>query len=202
MNRDIKIMVVDDDPDVLFATSRIVASMGYQVFKASSGAECRELAGKHHPDLILLDVVLPDTDGPVLCQELKSNPRFKDIFIILISGLKTSSDKQAEGLDVGADGYIARPISNHELRARINAMVRILKAERERDRLIIELKEALSKIKRLSRLLPFCSFCKKVRDDAGYWKEIDAYIMKHSDTEISHSICPECVQKHYPDLDI
>jgi len=142
MNQDIKVLVVDDDPDVLFATSRIVKSEGYQVLNASSGAECRDLAQKHHPDLILLDVMLPDIEGPELCKEMKSDPFLKGIFIILISGMKTSSGQQAYGLDVGADGYIARPISNQELKARVKSMIRILMVERERDQLIIELKDA------------------------------------------------------------
>jgi len=81
-------------------------------------------------------------------------------------------------------------------------MVRIINAERERDRLIGELQEALSQVKRLSGLLPVCSYCKKVRDDKGYWNQIDAYIEEHSDADISHSICPECAEKYYPDMDL
>jgi response regulator RpfG family c-di-GMP phosphodiesterase len=202
MNKDIKILIVDDDSDVLFATSRIVKSEGYQVINASSGAECRDLAQKHHPDLILLDVMLPDIEGPELCKEMKSDPLLKGIFIILISGMKTSSAEQADGLDVGADGYIARPISNQELKARVKAMVRILIAERERDRLIQELQKALLKIRELSGLLPICSHCKKIRDGKGYWNQIEAYIQDHSEAAFSHSICKECAEKYYPDMNL
>ena len=202
MKTNIKIMVVDDDPDVLFATTRVVKSEGYQVQNASSGAECRSMVEKDRPDLILLDVMLPDIEGSELCRELKSDPLFQDIFIILISGMKTSSTEQAGGLDGGADGYIARPISNRELAARVNAMVRILLVERERDRLISELKEALLNVKRLSGLLPICSHCKKIRDDKGYWNQIESYIHAHSEAEFSHSICQECARKYYPDMDL
>ena len=62
--------------------------------------------------------------------------------------------------------------------------------------------EALSKIKTLSGLLPICSHCKKIRDDKGYWNQIESYIHKHSDAEFSHSICPECAKKYYPDMDL
>ena len=65
-----------------------------------------------------------------------------------------------------------------------------------------KLQEALGKIKRLSGMLPICSNCKKIRDDKGYWNQLESYIHKHSDAEFSHSICPECAKKLYPDLDI
>ena len=202
MNQDINILIVDDDPDVLFATSRIVKAAGYTVLEAATGAGCMEAVKSIRPDLILLDVVLPDADGSELCRQIKTNPAFKGIFVVLVSGSKTSSIEQADGLDVGADGYIARPISNRELKSRLNAMVRILMAERERDRLIHELQKALSKIKTLSGLLPICSYCKKIRDDKGYWDKIESYIQKKSDAEFSHGICPECAKKYYPDMDI
>jgi PAS domain S-box-containing protein len=74
--------------------------------------------------------------------------------------------------------------------------------EKERERLIRDLKEALKEIKTLRGILPLCSFCKKVRDDRGYWEQVDVYIHKHSQADISHSVCPECAKEHYPDLDI
>jgi hypothetical protein len=57
-------------------------------------------------------------------------------------------------------------------------------------------------IKQLSGLLPICSYCKKIRDDQGYWSQIETYIRDHSDAEFSHSICKECAEKHFPDIDI
>ena len=72
--------------------------------------------------------------------------------------------------------------------------------ESERESLITELREALSKIKTLSGLLPICASCKKVRDDNGYWNQIETYISAHSDADFSHSICPSCVKELYPQL--
>ena len=74
------------------------------------------------------------------------------------------------------------------------------KAEEEKERLIYELRDALAKIKKLSGLLPICASCKKIRDDSGYWEQIESYIKDHSEAEFSHSICPECVKKLYPEL--
>ncbi len=73
-------------------------------------------------------------------------------------------------------------------------------AEAERDKTILNLQQALEEVKTLRGILPICSFCKKVRDDKGYWEQVDVYINKHSQADISHSICPDCTKKHYPYL--
>jgi DNA-binding response OmpR family regulator len=202
MTQPIKILIVDDDPDVLFATTRLVKKAGYTVIEASTGEAAIKTAREQKPDIILLDVVLPDIMGTEICRQIKSDPVFDGTFVILTSGMRTSSDQQSDGLDAGADGYITRPVSNRELIARIDAMVRILTAERERDQVIEELRQALAKIRQLSSLLPICMHCKKIRDDKGYWSEIETYIRENTDTEFSHSICRECAQKHYPDLNL
>ncbi len=201
-NQDIKILVVDDDPDILFATSRVIKKAGYQTFTADSGKEAMEAVKTIVPDLILMDVVMPDAEGPDLCRRIKNDPNFKGIYVLLTSGTRVESEQQADGLDSGADGYIARPLSNRELLSRVDSMVRILRAERERDLLIIELKKAISEIKQLSGLLPICSHCKKIRDDKGYWSQIESYIRDHSDAEFSHGICPDCAKEHYPEFDL
>ncbi len=73
-------------------------------------------------------------------------------------------------------------------------------AAAERERLITELQEALSNIKTLRGLIPICASCKKIRDDRGYWNQLEAYIGKHSDAKFSHGICPDCAKKLYPEL--
>lgn len=74
--------------------------------------------------------------------------------------------------------------------------------EQEREQLISELQDALAKVRTLSGMLPICSSCKKIRDDKGYWNQIELYISKHSHAEFSHGICPQCAKKLYPDLKI
>lgn len=74
------------------------------------------------------------------------------------------------------------------------------KAEADRERLIGELREALENVKTLEGLIPICASCKKVRDDKGYWSQIEAYISRHSGAEFSHGLCPECARKLYPEL--
>jgi PAS domain S-box-containing protein len=74
--------------------------------------------------------------------------------------------------------------------------------EEQREKLIEALQKALSEVKTLRGFLPICSYCKKIRDDKGYWSQIESYIHKHSDAEFSHGICPECAKKYYPDMDL
>jgi len=75
-------------------------------------------------------------------------------------------------------------------------------AENEQEKLIKELRDALAEVKKLSGLLPICSHCKKIRDDKGYWNRIESYLREHSSAEFSHSVCPECAKKYYPDYNL
>jgi two-component system, OmpR family, response regulator VanR len=87
--------------------------------------------------------------------------------------------------------------ANHRLKVEIAERKR---AEEERQRLIAELQRALAQVKRLSGFIPICASCKKIRDDSGYWQQIEKYIRDHSEADFSHSICPDCVKKLYPDF--
>lgn len=73
------------------------------------------------------------------------------------------------------------------------------KIEAEKEQLIDDLQRALDEIKTLKGILPFCSFCKKIRNNNNEWVEVDAYIHSHSEADISHSVCPECCKEHYPE---
>ena len=68
----------------------------------------------------------------------------------------------------------------------------------ERQRLTMELKDALATVKRLSGLLPICASCKKIRDDTGYWTQVEEYIEERTDASFTHGLCPDCMRKHYP----
>ena len=318
-----KILIVDDQAYALQGASRIMKSAGFEVFEASNGNDCLRSVAENKPDLVLLDVVLPDIDGREVCRRIKSDQETSDIYVILLSSIKVESDSQSDGLEHGADGYIARPVPNRELLARVKSMLRLkntekrlaealefnekilstssvgvatyssdgrttfmndaipriiggakdqvlsenfrqleswkasgllndaeealstgaekmrqvhivttfgkevwldchlrrfksgdeyhllltinditsLKlAEQDKEKLIEDLREALSKVKTLSGFLPICASCKKIRNDKGYWEQIESYIRDRSEAEFTHSICPECARKLYPEL--
>ena len=201
-----RILVADDDPDVLLLFSTLLEDEGYEVYEATTGKGCLDAAQSHHPYLVLLDVVLPDMTGVEVCRQIKTEPELRGTFVILVSGARVSSDHQAEGLDVGADGYMVKGVTNREFLARIQALVRIKRAEdalREREKeqrkLISELEKALAEIRTLKGLIPICASCKKIRDDEGFWHQLEVYIGKHTDAVFSHGICPECAEELYPE---
>lgn len=125
------ILVVDDEPDELVATSRILQKAGYRVEQAASGREAYEKSKLFRPELILLDVVMPDIDGVESCRLIKSDPQLTESFVILVSGLSNTPEQQARGLDAGADGFIARPFHTQEFLSRIASMMRIKNVEKE-----------------------------------------------------------------------
>jgi len=88
------------------------------------------------------------------------------------------------------------------LQATVRNITERKRAEEQRNKLIAELQKAISEVKTLQGFLPICSYCKNIRDDKGYWNQIESYIGKHSEAEFSHGICPECAKTHYPDIDL
>jgi signal transduction histidine kinase len=130
-NSDFTILVVDDTPELLIIAERMLQKAGFNVLTANNGHECLEVLTKSKPDIILLDVMLPDINGFDLCSQIKSNPETKSAFVILLSGLKTKTNDISEGLELGSDGYITRPLPEREFLARVNATCRIITAERE-----------------------------------------------------------------------
>jgi PAS domain S-box-containing protein len=120
-----KIFCVDDDEDLLHINSTVLQSAGYDVIRACSGNECLSRIREVRPDLVLLDVMLPDANGFDVCRKIKEDPELLGTSVILISGLEISSDSQVRGLQTGADGYLVRPISGQELLARIQSILRI-----------------------------------------------------------------------------
>lgn len=158
------ILVTDDDPQVLLLMTEVLKEAGYEVLQASSGKECLEAVKAHHPGIVLLDVMLPDTTGIELCRQIKADKSLQGIFVILLSGVRVSSEHQVDGLEAGADGYILKPISNKELLARVQSMVRIKRAvdalqetEKNQQKQILELQEALEEAKLQEGFVPISS---------------------------------------------
>ncbi|NBV23861.1 MAG: response regulator [Proteobacteria bacterium] len=123
-----RLLVVDDEPDNLDLLCRLFRRGGCEVFPAVNGTEALRLAREVKPDLVVLDVMLPDINGREVCRRIKANPALVDVFIALISSIETSPDSKVAGLECGADDYIARPIANKELVARVDVLIRIQRA--------------------------------------------------------------------------
>ena len=122
-----KILIVDDDPDLVEAVSIILENKGYEVAAAYGGVEGLEKAKTEKPDLIVLDVMMPDKDGYEVCTELKADEKYRSIPILLLTAVvsKISSTKytQQMGMQTEADDYVDKPVEPDELVRRIEALI-------------------------------------------------------------------------------
>lgn len=147
--------------------------------------------------------------SPEKCYESRPGPACHTDACPMQRVLKGETDVVCEPKKMNPDGTVqyfivtARPFLDSE--GRVKGIVECFQditgrkmAEMERDRLLEDLQRALSKVKQLSGFLPICASCKKIRDDKGYWNQIEAYIRDHSEAEFSHGLCPDCAEKLYP----
>lgn len=125
MDKRPKILIVDDDADTLDAYSRLLRAEGYEVLTTPSALECLHLTRQERPDIILLDVMLPDLSGIEVCRQIKADPDLASVFVIHISGIEVSTSQQADGLESGADLYLTKPIEYRKLLAQLQALRRI-----------------------------------------------------------------------------
>jgi len=117
-----KILIVDDDTGIMVALKFLLEQNGYDTLIAFSGEDAMEVVERHHPDLILLDVLLPVVDGFEVCQRVRENPDFKDIRIVLVTALGSEAHV-VRGLDRGADAYVVKPFSNAALMAKVRELL-------------------------------------------------------------------------------
>ncbi|WP_131537148.1 response regulator transcription factor [Pedobacter nototheniae] len=118
-----KILIVDDEPDILELIEYNLKKEGYQVFLASNGQEGITIAKKVHPDLIILDIMMPKMDGIEACRLMRAIPEFKNTFMVFLTA-RSEEYSEIAGFNVGADDYIAKPIKPRALVSRINAILR------------------------------------------------------------------------------
>ncbi len=120
-----QLLIVEDTQSLLRLYSHLLIEEGYAVTGVSSGREAQEIIQHRMPDIVLLDRVLPDIDGGDLSRWIKSTPTLSQIYVIMLSGLRTSEDDRVSGLEAGADDYIIKPVSKRELLARVKVAVRL-----------------------------------------------------------------------------
>ena len=118
-----KILVVDDDIDTLRLVGLMLERQGYEIVAASSGQQALALVLTERPDLVLLDLMMPDIDGVEVCRRLRSSPETKDIMIIMFTA-KSQTDDKVEGFDAGADDYLTKPTQPRELIAHVKAVLK------------------------------------------------------------------------------
>ncbi len=123
------ILVIDDNEAERYYLTRILGKAGFRVLEAATGLDGLRIAESDRPELITLDIRLPDINGFEVCRRLKSNPATRDMQVVHISASFTTPDAKAEGLDGGADGYLTHPVDPNELLATLRALLRARRAE-------------------------------------------------------------------------
>ena len=197
LHKDIRVLIVEDDSLVSEMIQGLLESMWYIVAgRAMNGLQAIEMTQSTRPDVVLMDIKLPDMDGIEAARRIYESCPTP---VVVLTAYDTPElVEQASAAGVGA--YLLKPPDAHEMdRAIAIAMARFGDLMELR-RLNAELQDTLAKIKTLSGLLPLCSSCKKIRDDDGYWHQVEVYIRDHSEAEFSHGLCPECAKKLYPEI--
>lgn len=203
------ILIVDDSEDVRKTLEVLLKRNGYcKVMSAVSAQDAFDILDMEDSgiDLILLDIVMPEMNGIVFCQTIKEMNRFRDIPVIMVTG-NTATEKLELAFEAGAVDYVTKPFNNIELIARVRSAIRLKKEMDERkakqEELALrnqQLENAQKEIKVLRDLIPTCAYCKKVWDDDGYWKSVEAYVTRHYEARFSHGICEACAKEHFPNL--
>ncbi|MCX6133290.1 MAG: response regulator [Ignavibacteriales bacterium] len=221
------ILIVDDTLDNLRLLSQMLTAGGHSVRAAKSGREALASIQAAKPDMVLLDIKLPDLSGYEVCTLLKADVATRDVPIMFLSSLDEIKDK-LHGFEVGGIDYVTKPFHEQEVLARVQTQVNLShlrtelkrhtedlelsnerltieiaerrRVEQEREKLIEELQSALENIRTLDGLVPICSSCKKIRDDKGFWNQLEKYLVEHTDAKLTHGICPDCAELYFPGI--
>jgi DNA-binding response OmpR family regulator len=196
-----KILIAEDDVMTREMLVSLLQKFEHDVVACEDGTQAWEALQKEGaPRLVILDWLMPGIDGTDLTRRLRlqSSPQ---PYVIMLT-VKSRLSEKIEGFDSGVDDYVIKPIDPMELQARIRVGERILKMQETLDDQVSELKKALAEIHTLQGILPICSYCKKIRDDGGEWEQLEKYIHSRSAADFSHSICPDCMKREFPDIKI
>jgi len=171
------VLTVDDNPENLQFLGKLLFDNGYELAMAQTGIQALDFIGKEEPDLILLDIMMPDMDGYEVCERLKKDVGTCHIPVIFLTA-KTDTQDVVRGFKAGGVDYVTKPFNSAELLARVQTHI---------------------ELNTLRGLLPMCAHCKKIRDDEGFWENVDAYLEDRSNLTFSHGICPDCIKELYKD---
>lgn len=195
-----KSMIIIVEDEVLLANDLKMSleNLGCEVCAIVDTAEkALELIEHDQPDLICMDIVLKGKmDGIEAAEIIRSRWGIPVIFLTAYSDNEIL--KRAKITE--PFGYLIKPVQDRDIKVGIEVAIYKAKMEKEREKLREDLQEALAEVKTLSGFLPICANCKDIRDDEGYWQQIERYISDHSEAQFSHGICPECAKKFYPEF--
>jgi CheY-like chemotaxis protein len=199
------LLVVDDEP---INIEVIAHTMGgeCEILAATGGRQALEIAAQTIPDLILLDVSMPEMDGYETLRRLKEMEAMNNIPVMFVTAFG-AEEFELRGLKLGAVDYIVKPVRPELVKQRVRNMLELRNSRELLAEQVLELQELnrklqieMDNVKTLRGLLPICCVCKKIRDDKGYWNQLETYITQNAGIEFSHGYCPECLEKALRDI--
>jgi DNA-binding response OmpR family regulator len=179
------VLIVDDNPINSKLLENILKPQGYVTETAANAADAFSWLETATPDLILLDIMMPEVSGYDVARRIKHSSKLKRVPIIFLTA-KHETDDIVAGFEAGGIDYVTKPFNSRELLARIHTHV--------------ALKRAREEIETLRGILPVCAGCKKIRENDGEWIALEEFISKHTEADVSHGMCPECVSRFYPEM--
>lgn len=191
----ISVMIVEDGQLTVATLMEHLTKLGcYEVTTVIDNAEDAIIqATAKRPDIVLMDIVLKGKmDGIEAAEIIRST---LDVPVIYITAY-SDEEKLARAKITEPFGYILKPFQKRELRVVIEIALYKHKAEAERKQLTDSLLKALENVKVLKGLLPICASCKRIKDEGGFWKQLETYIEAHSDAGFTHGLCPDCAIKY------
>lgn len=196
---DPSILVVEDEKVIAEDIQQRLGGLGYDVAGfASDAKESLALVESLKPSLVLMDINMGGNSAGI--EAADAIRKLHHVPVVFLSGY--SEGEMLERAKIAEPfGYILKPFETRELRVAIEIALYRHKVEQERENLLAELQEALAKVKTLRGLLPICAYCRKVRDDKGYWTQVEEYVTTHSEATFSHGMCPHCFDRVKGELD-
>ena len=195
-----KVLIAEDDAISRRLLEANMKRNGYEVLAVETGAQAwQALNADDGPRLAVLDWMMPEMDGAEVCRRVRGEADLHYIYLILLTARGRKEDR-IQGFDAGADDYLTKPFETQDLRARVSVGRRILDLQSALTSKVDELQDALRQVKQLQGLLPICMHCKKIRDDESIWHQLEAYIEHRCDAAFTHSLCPGCLARHYPEI--
>ncbi len=195
-----RILIAEDDLTSRNIIQAVLQKSGHEVVSTVNGAEAWTILQREDaPRLAILDWMMPEMDGLEVVRRVRALQSDQPPYLIMLTTRGEKANIIA-GLDAGANDYLAKPFDASELRARVEVGRRMVEMQVVLANRIAELRQALDQVNTLRGIVPICANCKKIRNDEGYWQQVEVYVRDHTDAEFSHGICPECIKRIYPDV--
>jgi DNA-binding response OmpR family regulator len=180
-----KILIADDDEDSREILKLRLGRLGHEVVEANDGLTAWGEFRTHAPKVVISDWMMPGLDGLELCKKIRGAKGVDYAYFIMLSGAMTGKQDYLNAMEVGVDDFLPKPVDAEAFRIRLRVAERIM--------------TLTSRVDALEKILPICSYCKKIRGDDGDYQALETYFSDRSKVKFSHGICPQCLKKQLPD---